>query len=279
MIEQQSAVRLASVALSTGLRLHYAEQGDPADHPLILLHGLSDSWFSYSRVLAGLARHYHVYALDQRGHGDSDRPTSGYSMEQFAADVVAFMDVMDMPQATVIGHSMGSIVATGVALNAPERLAALVLVGANTSWDSPELMAFQAVVNALQDPVPAGFVREFQAGTAFEALPEVFMERVVAESLKLPSHVWRAALDLQVRAAYAGRLGAIRTRTLVLGGLEDPYCPADGQRELAARLGNAELKLYEQVAHCPHWEQPEGFVSDVVAFLTRSLPKRFRGAL
>jgi pimeloyl-ACP methyl ester carboxylesterase len=269
MIEQAPTIHLASASLATGLRLHYAEQGDPAAHPLILLHGLSDSWFSYRRVLPALAEHYHVFALDQRGHGDSDRPTDGYAMTDLAADVVAFLDAMGLTQVTVAGHSMGSIVATELALAAPERLTGLILIGANTSWNTPEVVEFQQVLGNLEDPIPAAFVRAFQASTAFEPLPDAFMERIVAESLKLPARVWQAALAGSIAADYAGRLGAITTPTLVLGGEEDAYCTAARQRELAARLGNAELRLYPQLGHCPHWEQPEAFVRDVVTFLTR----------
>lgn len=269
MTAPHAALARSHVQLATGIRMHYAEQGDPADQPLVLLHGLSDSWFSYSRVLPALAGDYHVYALDQRGHGDSDRPAGGYAMATMAADVVAFLDAMGLPRATVVGHSMGSIVAIELALAAPERLDALVLIGANTSWDAPEIVAFQAVIDTLEDPIAAEFVREFQASTALEPLPDAFLDRVVAESLKLPARVWRGAVAGAIRADYAGRLGAIRTRTLVMGGEEDPYCPVIRQRELAARLGNAELKLYPQMSHCPHWERPEQFVQDVEAFLTR----------
>lgn len=277
MTTQTMALMLAEVRLSTGIRMRYAEQGHPAAPPLVLLHGLSDSWFSYSRVLPALARSYHVYALDQRGHGDSDRPAGGYTMTELAADVVAFLDTMGLHKATVVGHSMGSIVAIETALAAPERLDALVLIGANTRWDAPEIVAFQEVVDSLEDPIAAAFVREFQASTAFEPLPEAFMERVVAESLKLPAHVWRAALAGLIAADYADRLGAIRTRTLVIGGEEDAYCPPANQRALAASLPNVELQLYPQLGHCPHWEQPEAFVRDVAGFLSRALPQRFRG--
>lgn len=271
MIASLPDLRLAYAQLPSGIKLQYAEQGSPSAPPLILLHGFTDSWFSYSHVIAALAARFHVFALSQRGHGDSDRPAAGYAMADLAADVIAFMDVQGLDQAAVIGHSMGSIVATELALAAPGRLNALVLMGANTSWNTPEIVAFREVVATLADPVPAEFVREFQGSTAFEPLPEAFMGRVVAESLKLPARVWRAGLAGHIAADYEGRLGTIRTPTLVLGGEADAYCPADKQRELAARLANAELKLYPRLGHCPHWERPEAFVQDVEAFLSRTL--------
>src|ERR1051325_9988457 len=179
---------------TTGLRLHYAEQGDSSGHPMILLHGYTDSWFSYSRVLASLSSTYHTYALDQRGHGDSERPASGYTMADFAAAAVAFMDAMGLPQATLVGHSMGSLVAQEVALAAPERVARLILIGPATHLRSENIFQLQQEVNALDDPVPAEFAREFQVSTIYHPVPDDFLDRAVTESLKLPARAWRAAL-------------------------------------------------------------------------------------
>src|SRR3712207_2117749 len=81
-----AGVRFGDVRLRTGPRLHYAEYGDPGGEALVLLHGYSDSWYSYSRLLPLLApERYRAYALDQRGHGDSERPPTGYTPDDFAA--------------------------------------------------------------------------------------------------------------------------------------------------------------------------------------------------
>ena len=125
-------VQFSSVLLKTGVRLRYAYKGDPSGTPVILLHGYGDSWFSYSPILPLLDNKYRVYIPDQRGHGDSDRPVGGYALQQFAADVVAFMDAMNVKQATIVGHSMGSFVAQHVAVHAPERVNRLVLIGSAT---------------------------------------------------------------------------------------------------------------------------------------------------
>ena len=83
-------IHLREVTLPSGVRLQYAETGKPDGEPIILLHGYTDSWFSYSRVLPLLAPRYRAIAITQRGHGDSDRPGS-YTGGDFAADVEAFM--------------------------------------------------------------------------------------------------------------------------------------------------------------------------------------------
>src|SRR5215213_869174 len=96
--------RFQDVTLPTGVRLRYAAQGDPAGPGIILLHGFTDSWFSWSEVLPRLSPSLNVFALDQRGHGDSDRPDTGYALDDFAGDVLAFMDAVGLGSATVVGH-------------------------------------------------------------------------------------------------------------------------------------------------------------------------------
>ena len=263
-------LRFADAQLTTGVQLHYAEQGDSAGHPIILLHGYTDSWFSYSRVLSSFPLTYHTYALSQRGHGDSARPASGYTMPDFAADVVAFMDVMGLTQATLVGHSMGSLVAQQVALDAPERVVRLILVGSATNMRSEDVLQLQQAVNTLDDPVPAVFAREFQASTIYHPVPGDFLDRAVAESLKLPARVWRAALAGQLAADYTAQINRIQMPTLVLRGDHDTIFPQAAQDALVAGLPNAILRVYPETGHALHWERPGEFVRDLEDFIIRT---------
>lgn len=266
-------LRFADAHLTTGVRLHYAEQGDPAGHPVILLHGYTDAWVSFSRVLQLMAPSYHVYALDQRGHGDSDRPASGYTMRDLAADVLAFMEAERLARVTLVGHSMGGLVAQQVARAAPERVARLVLVGSATA--ARHIMGIselQKAVDALQDPVPEAFARDFQASSVYQPLPADFTDRMVAASLKLPARVWRELMAGMLATDRPARLGDRRIPTLILWGDRDAYCPRSEQDALVAMLPTATLKVYSETGHSPHWERPEAFVHDLDAFITQTLP-------
>ncbi|HEU0252778.1 MAG TPA: alpha/beta fold hydrolase, partial [Pyrinomonadaceae bacterium] len=170
-----SDVQFSSALLKTGVRLRYAYRGDANGTPVIMLHGFTDSWFSFSTVAPLLDSKYRVYILDQRGHGDSDRPVGGYAMQQFAADVVAFMDAMNLKQAVIVGHSMGSFVAQHVAIEAPERVSKLVLVASGTTVRNDAVTELQREINALPDKVPEKFARDFQLSTIFQRLPEQFL--------------------------------------------------------------------------------------------------------
>jgi pimeloyl-ACP methyl ester carboxylesterase len=268
--KQAPPLRFADAQLTTGVRLRYAEGGDPGGHPIILLHGYTDSWFSFSRVLPYLGSRYRVYVLDQRGHGDSERPASGYTLPDFAADVIAFMSAKGLTRATLIGHSMGSFVAQQVALTAPERVERLVLIASATTVRNETVREFQKAVEKLVDPVPAEFAREFQISTVHQTLPDEFIDRAVAESRKLPARVWRAVLAGLLAGDCEAQLSGIRTPTLIVWGDRDTFFLRSEQDSLAAKLPNSVLKIYPETGHAPHWERPEQFARDLLDFFTRT---------
>jgi pimeloyl-ACP methyl ester carboxylesterase len=103
-MSQPNGVKFATTPLlSTGVRLHYAQRGDRGGEAIVFLHGYSDSWFSFSRVLPLLSAEYQAFALTERGHGDSDKPECCYTVDDFAADVDAFMAALNIKEATLVG--------------------------------------------------------------------------------------------------------------------------------------------------------------------------------
>jgi non-heme chloroperoxidase len=264
-------LHFGTVQLPTGVRLSYAEQGNPRGHPIILLHGYGDSWFSYSGVLPLIDQKYHVYAIDLRGHGDSDRPPAGYAMTDLAADVLGFMDDRRLARVTVVGHSMGSFVAQQLALSAPERIARLVLIGSGTTPRQILGMAqLDSAVRSLDDPVPVEFVRGFQAGTVYQPVSGEFMDRVVAESGKLPARVWQGLMAGMLATDAAGGLNGKRIPTAIFWGDRDATFSRAEQDALVQAIRGAELLVYPETGHALHWERPARFASDLHAFLERT---------
>ncbi|MGH9939167.1 MAG: alpha/beta fold hydrolase, partial [Blastocatellia bacterium] len=263
-------LRFADARLTTGVRLRYAEGGAPEGRPIILLHGYTDSWFSFSRALPHFDPNWRVYILDQRGHGDSERPADGYTFQDFAADVIAFMDAKGIKRATLVGHSMGSFVAQGVAIAAPERVERLVLVGSATTVRNEAVAEFRQAVEKLDEPVPVEFAREFQVSTVHHPVPNEFMDRVVAESGKAPARVWKAVMAGMLAGDYKARLAEIRTPTLIVWGDRDAFFLRAEQDSLAAALPHAVLKVYPETGHCPNWERPEQFAQDLKDFINRA---------
>ena len=95
-VPTSAGITLRDVTLRNGVRLGYAERGPRLGPVVLMLHGLTDSWFSFSRVLPLLPKELRVIAVDQRGHGESDRPASGYTMDHFAVDLLQLMDALNI---------------------------------------------------------------------------------------------------------------------------------------------------------------------------------------
>ena len=269
-VSPPDAPKFGEVQLSTGIKMHYAQQGEARGEPIILLHGYSDSWFSYSRVLTPLAREGRVYALDLRGHGETDKPKTGYLMRDLAADVVAFMDAKGIVRATVVGHSMGGLVAQQVALAAPKRVSHLVLVA--TGRSATEFVGwseFSQAVATLSDPVSDAFVREFQMSTVHSPVGDEFMNTAVSESLRLPARVWKELAAGMAATPPAAALGKVGVPTLVLRGEKDAWATESITANLATMVGAKQTAVYPNTGHAIHWERPAQFASDVLTFRAR----------
>ena len=258
-VPTSAGITVRDVTLRNGVRLGYADRGPRLGPVVLMLHGYTDSWFSFSRVLPLLPRDLRVFALDQRGHGDSDRPAAGYSIDHLAVDAVQFMDALNIASATVVGHSMGSFVARRMAERAPSRVSRLVVVGSACTARTVAMADLAQAVDALTDPVDEGFVRTFQSSTITRPVPSGFMRRIVEDSRRVPARVWKAALAGQLE--YTPSTVPLRCPAVVIGGEEDGVFPAAEQRALVRILPNATFHIEPGLGHAPHWEDPDRFVA------------------
>jgi pimeloyl-ACP methyl ester carboxylesterase len=256
-----------NVTLPSGATLPYVERGDRSGAPVLLLHGYTDSWRSFEPVLPYLPDSLRAFALTQRGHGDADRPATGYRPDDFAADVGAFMDALGLESAVVAGHSMGAAVARRFAALRPERVRGLVLMGSFLRLKgNPAIAELCDAVRAIEDPIDPDFVREFQLSTLARPVPDGLVDLVVRESLKLPARVWKEVLEPMVEEDDTGDLGRISAPTLVAWGDRDAFVPRSDQDGLVAAVPRAELVVYPG-GHAFHWEDPRGFAADLAAFV------------
>ncbi len=255
------------LTLGDGTRTSYAACGDGNGTPLLFLHGLGDSWRSFERILPRLPLQTRAFAPTIRGHGDGDRPRVGYRPADLAGDVVSLLNRAGVDRAIVIGHSLGAWIATRVAVAHPERVAGVVLVGAfATPSANPAIAEVVAWADALSDPIPPALIEDFQRGTAVQPVAPDFMEMAIAESLKVPAHVWQAAIRAFHESDHLDGLASITAPALLIWGDRDPLVPRSDQMALAAAIPSCELRVYEGTGHAVHWEQSDRFAADVVAF-------------
>jgi pimeloyl-ACP methyl ester carboxylesterase len=258
-----------SIDLPSGTRLSYVEQGHPSGVPVVLLHGYTDSWRSFERVLPYLPNSMRVFAISQRGHGDAGRPADGYRAEDFAKDVAAFLAARRIERAIVVGHSMGATIAQRFAIDFPNRTQALVLVASLMPRPGNAAVRefWQSDISTLTDPIAPHFVRDFQQSTLKKEVPAEFFEAVVQESLKVPARVWKAALEPLVTTDFSAELRAISAPTLIVWGDQDAFVRHEEQRELQSSIAGSRLVVYPGVGHAVHWEEPGKFADELMAFV------------
>ena len=183
---EQDPVRRARLA--SGGSLTYTPTGPASATPVLLLHAWAESRRSFDRLLPLLPATVRAIAVDQRGHGDAEKPSTGYSLEELAVDVEAFMDAVGIPVAVLVGSSSGGYVAQQVAIRCPNRVAGLVLVGSPRTLQARP--AFADEVDRLTDPVDPAWVRESLTWFArCHPVPQWYIDDRVRDGVRIPAHV------------------------------------------------------------------------------------------
>jgi pimeloyl-ACP methyl ester carboxylesterase len=252
--------------LATGVTVPYLEQGDPTAPAVLLLHAWVESSRCFDRLQSSLPSALHVFAMDQRGHGDADKPADGYTLRNYAEDVEAFMDAVGLPSAVLLGSSSGGYVAQQVAVDAPHRVTGLVLVGAPHSLQGRP--AFADEVDRVTDPLDPTWVADSLTWFArFHDVPDWYIEDRVHDGLRVPAHVWRAALTGLTEATPPSEAGTITAPTLIIWGGRDELLPRQDAETLAAAIPASRLVVYQETGHLVLWEQPERVAKDLVDFV------------
>ena len=258
------------IALPNGQSLAVVEVGDPSLPPILLVHGYTDNSRSFSLLAPHLADSFRLLAVDLRGHGASSAPECCYALTELAYDLRLVLDVLQIERASLVGHSLGSMVGQVFAARWPERVDRLVLIGSATS--ASEVAARDGWlwerVHALEAPIDpaAEFMQEWYASPT--PVDPDFLEREIAESAAVPTHVWRGVLyELEI-TEFGRVLAGVEAPTLILWGEEDGFFGEADQDELRAALPEAELRAFAGLGHNLHWEDPAAVANAIGAFLT-----------
>jgi pimeloyl-ACP methyl ester carboxylesterase len=204
--------QIHTVRLASGVRLAYTRHGDPSSVPVLLLHAWDESLGCFDRLFPLLPATMHVLAMDQRGHGDSDKLAGGYDLIDVAADVGAFMDAMDLKSAVLLGSSSGGYVAQQVAIGIPHRVAGLVLVGSPRSLRGRP--AFADEVDRLVDPVDRAWVESSLAWfPRFHDVPDWYIHDRIDDGVRMPADVWRQTLTGLITARPPTETGTTLSET------------------------------------------------------------------
>jgi rifampin ADP-ribosylating transferase len=260
-------VRHGSVRLATGVTVPYVEQGGAGGPALVLLHAWGESLHAFSRLMPEFDDGLHVFAFDQRGHRDAEQPTTGYRLADFAGDVTAFLDAVGVPSAVLLGSSSGGYVAQQVALDHPDRVRGIVLVGAPRSLVGRAPFADE--VDALVDPIDRRWVEDSLSWFDFvQPVPNAYLADRVEDGVRMPARVWRDALAGLSGAVPPTEAGTIAAPALIIHGAQDRLLlPAEAER-LVAAIPGARLIVYPDAAHLVLWEHPARIADDVATWIS-----------
>lgn len=262
------------------LAVHASGKG----RPLIFLHGLGASSYTWHKIAPALAKTHRVIAIDLKGFGQSDKPLDGrYSIFDQARLVQDYIVRNDLREATLVGHSYGGGVALAVALNMMDarqrNLSRLVLID-SIAYRQPIPFFFQVLRTPLIGQIglsliPPEVQMERALSLAYYEEDKVSPETVNNYASALYSEGGRHALLSTIEALdpvqadeLSKRYKELRLPTLVLWCHYDKIVPVRIGLRLASELPNARLEVMRQCGHIPHEEQPEDTARAIKTFTT-----------
>lgn len=282
MQEKYGGTNSLYVETSDGLSVRYRDQGCQTCPAIILIHGSNSSLHTFEPLVERLADRYRLISYDQPGHGlTGAHPDDDYSATSMFKAVDALVGATGVNEFAIAGSSMGGWVAWRYALENPERVAALILIGASGAPHRPTSVEARLHLGArimkssvgrrLAERIAPRFLVE-QSLLDSVSDPNLVTDEMVDrywELLRLPGNR-RAAGQLAVtdrEPEFGERLGELRPRTLILWGEEDQVVPVSNAATFREEIPNAVLQVFERVGHLPAEEVPEKSALAIDRFL------------
>jgi pimeloyl-ACP methyl ester carboxylesterase len=283
-----------------GETLHIVEAAEIDQPPILLLHGLGMDWRVWQSVARRLTRHFHVFMVDLRGHGQSAKPVSEYTLADYAFDIEGLVELLQLERAVLVGSSLGGLISV-VVESSPEVISHRVLVdppfrlatlGPRMDQHSEHLYSsIGAASDSSEYPDATVSTRRLfrdilqikQSRTPDSGKSAALIEALRGENpgagelgLRYMAETWLAASDGVLEAAIRGwgpqirtSLESIEVPTLVMRGN-----PALGgvlsegaANEVRSLVPHAEIKYFEKAGHAIHAAAPQLFVDSILEFV------------
>ncbi|MBI1386581.1 MAG: 3-oxoadipate enol-lactonase [Rhizobiales bacterium] len=255
--------------LRTGAtEIEYVVEGTPGQPWLVLHHSLGANRGLWAPQVRQLGAHFAILNIDGRGHGGSSVPPGPYAIADFGRDALAVMDHVGVRRAAFCGLSLGSMVGLWLALEAPERFARMVLVGASAGVDDKS--GFDRRLARLAEVGLEGIIDELLARwftppflTAGREEVAAVRRMVLGAPLAGYAASSMAVRDFDVRE----RLVEITTPLLLITGVGDVATPPADAERIAAGVAGAQLEIIEGASHLVQVERAEVFDALLAEFL------------
>ena len=255
-------------AKAGSLQLHFNEAGPTDGETLVFLHGGgpgASSWSNFKQNLPSFADDYRCLLVDMPGFGKSDPVTLKEPRIVFNSHVFKnFLDALGIDKAHFVGNSMGGGTSAKFAIDHPDRVDNLVLMGAagaGTSIFSPMPMeGIKILQEVFRNPTKEGFrkmIEVFVYDSSF--VTEELLEQRLNGTLSHPEHLEANRNSIQAQADLSPDMGKIQAKTLVIHGRDDRFVPLDHSLRYLWNIPNAQLHVFSQCGHWAQYEKSEEF--------------------
>ncbi len=261
---------IAEIRTADGLRLPVDDAGDGP--VVVLVHGLGLSRANWQVHTAGLRQAgFRTICYDQRGFGDADAPSGPYPMSQLAADLELLLVQVDAP-VHLVGHSLGGMVCQTVAVNNPDRIKSLTLVGTSAHIGERASKYAEGIAklaefgfdNAVADTALKEEIEGYLAiGFPFGPPPIEIFRKGLEEPNPSHAHAWRTMIGFSIKDG----IKAFARPVLVAHGELDNWIPYGCGQWLANHVPGARWHSFPQTGHFPHLKYKQEFGELLLDFL------------
>ncbi|MFE9802895.1 alpha/beta fold hydrolase [Streptomyces goshikiensis] len=266
------------IVVREGIRISCRDWGGSGP-PIVLLHGLAGHAGEWDTLARSLSRRYRVVAVDQRGHGASERRPGDVSRAAYVADAVAVIGQLDLRRPVLVGQSLGGHTAMLAAAAHPDLLRALVLIEAGPGGSSPDVQAeIGAALGAWPTPFPSRrvAVEFFGGGAVGEGWAAGLEERADGLWPSFDRDVMVEALKENAQRSFWDQWTAITCPTLVILGQSGIISACEAEAMLQRRPGAVAVSVPE-AGHDVHLEHPEILQQVLQEFLDQVADQPVRG--
>ena len=271
----------AKIISLPGGDLQVLDSGPRDAPPIVLLHCYTCSINWWGRLIPLLDRDHRVIAIDLLGHGGSEKPRSGYSMQDQAQLVAQALDRLGVREATVVGHSLGGVVAVALAEQSPELVGGLAIIDSapDSSYGSLDLLARALYVPVLGEAlwrvksswtIRKGLEQAFAPG--FD-VPDQFVDDLKRMTYTAYDHSSSAADDYTGDSPLQERIRPLHLPLLAIFGAEDQIVDAREALSTYADIPDAQTTLIQGSGHSPNYEKPEQTARLILRFSHETSPR------
>lgn len=253
-----------------GLKMNYLVRGEGP--PMILSHGIQNSGFAFTPIIDRLAERFQVFALDKRGHGDSDKPPGPYRIQDFSDDLLGFLDALGLEKVDFLGHSMGGRTGTLFGIEHSDRLNRLMLASSSAAAPSGAYREHFEVLHQLS--LKEGMEAVFNHHEFRRLLPPKMLEGPLAVEYKkrflknTPDTYAASASALFTMPDLVGRLSEISVPTWICYGENDPG-PLDFSDIYLEHIPDCTRVILPGSGHFPIWDATDAMMAALDDFLAK----------